>query len=134
MRLKQSGTTLGPVFKMEKLQRKDAAEYQKIRTEIVNVLEKTGGYEPAVDNLYIDRIASTAIYARKLETFLDSSQATARTYAQVTDTKLKLSKIIDNAMHQLALTRRDRIGKQTESNFVNELKQGMLKALELQNQ
>ena len=134
MKLKRSGSTLGPVFKMEKLQRKDAAEYEKIRTEIVNVLEKTGGYEPAVDNLYIDRIASTAIYARKLETFLDSSQATARTYAQVTDTKLKLSKIIDSAMHQLALTRRDRIGKETESNFVNELKQGMSKALEVQNQ
>ena len=122
------------MFKVEKLQKKDAAEYQKLRNEIINVLEKSGGYEPAVDNLYIDRIASTAIYARKLETFLDSAQATARTYAQVTDTKLKLSKIIDDAMHHLALTRRDRISKQTESNFVNELKQALQKALEPANQ
>lgn len=132
--MEQNGATLCPVMKVEKMQRKDATEYEKIRTEIVNVLERTGGYEPAIDNLNIDQIARTAIDFRKVETFLDSNQATAQTYSQVTDTKLKLSKIIDNAMHQLALTRRDRIGKQTESNLMNQLKQVMLKGLEPTNQ
>ena len=127
MRTKQAGGAPGPVVKMEKLQRKDAAEYERIRSELVEVLEKMGGYEPAVDNIHIDQIARTAIYATKVEVFLDSAQATANTYSRVTDTKLKLSKIIDNAMRQLALARRDRMGKQTESSLMNELREAMLR-------
>lgn len=129
MRMKQAGGAPGPVVKVEKLQRKDAGEYERIRSELVKVLEKMGGYEPAVDNIHIDQIARTAIYATKVEIFLDSAQATASTYSRVTDTKLKLSKIIDNAMRQLALARRDRMGKQTESSLVNELREAMLRGL-----
>jgi len=134
VRMKQAGGPLGPVVKVEKLQRKDAGEYERIRSELVNVLERMGGYEPAVDNIHIDQIARTAIYARKVEVFLDSAQATANTYSRVTDTKLKLSKIIDNAFHQLALTRRDRIGEQTESSLENELREAMLRALKTAQQ
>jgi len=129
VRMKQAGGAPGPVVKVEKLQRKDAGEYERIRSELVKVLEKMGGYEPAVDNIHIDQIARTAIYATKVEIFLDSAQATASTYSRVTDTKLKLSKIIDNAMRQLALARRDRMGKQTESSLVNELREAMLRGL-----
>jgi hypothetical protein len=129
VRTKRAGGTLAGVMKVEMLRRDDVSEYERIRSELVNVLERMGGYEPAVDNIHIDEIARTAIDARKVEVFLDSAHATANTYSRVTDTKLKLSKIIDNAMHQLALARRDRIGRQTESSLMNELRKAMLRGL-----
>jgi hypothetical protein len=134
MKAKQAGSLAAPVIKLEKLQKKDAAEYERIRTQLLNVLERLGGYEPAVDNIHIDLIARTVIYAARVEVFLDSAQATANTYSRVTDTKLKLSKIIDNAIHQLALARRDRIGKQNEGELMRELREAMLKAVKLGEQ
>jgi hypothetical protein len=51
------------------------------------------------------------------------------TYFRVTDIKLKQSKMIDNAIHQLAISRRDRLGNQTEGELMNELREAMLRGL-----
>lgn len=129
MRSKRAGNPPEPVSKLELLSEKDVAEYERTRKELVKVLEKMGGYEPAVDDIHIDQIARIAIYAKRVEIFLDSNTANEDTYFRVTDTKLKLSKIIDNAMHQLALSRRDRMGKQTEASLMIELREAMLRGL-----
>ena len=117
------------VRKMALLTKKDEPEYNQIRNELVKVLEKMGGYEPAIDDMHIDQIARTAVYTKKVEAYLDSELATVDTYVRVTDIKLKQSKIINEAFQQLAIARRDRIGKQTESSLMIELREAMLRGL-----
>jgi hypothetical protein len=114
---------------MPLLTKKDASEYNRIRDELVKVLERMGGYEPAVDDKYIDRIARLTIYTNKVEMYIDSNNATVDTYVKVTDIKLKQSKMLDMAINQLALARRDRLGKQTESSLMNELREAMLRGM-----
>jgi len=118
-----------PVRKIPLLTKKDEPEYNQIRNELVKVLQKVGGYEPSVDDIHIDQIARIVVYAKKVEFYLDSDSATVDTYFRVTDIKLKQSKMIDNAIHQLAISRRDRLGNQTEGELMNELREAMLRGL-----
>jgi copper chaperone CopZ len=129
MKITRVGSPTDPATKLELITEKDAAEYQRTKDELVKVLERLGGYEPAADDIYIDQIARIAIYAKKVEIFLDSGTANVETYSRVTDTKLKFSKIIDSAMRQLALTRRDRLGKESEASLMKELREAMLRGL-----
>lgn len=129
MILKQVGSPPASATKTPSLTEKDAAEYERTRSEIIKVLEKMGGYEPAIDDLHVDQIARTTIYLKKIEFFVDSPLATSDTYSSVTDSKLKMMKSIENAIGQLALSRRDRLGKQTQSSLENELKEATLRAV-----
>jgi hypothetical protein len=108
---------------------KDTPEYDQIRRELIKVLQRLGGYEPAADDIFVDQIARNAIYSRKVEFFLDAATANEHTYAAVTDTKLKLSKIVENAMQQLALSRRDRLGNRNQANVMTELREALLRGL-----
>ena len=100
-----------------------------MKREMPEVLRRLGGYEPAVDDICIEQIARATIYSKRIEIFLDSDNATEFTYTRVTDSKVKLSKTIDNAMHELAVSRRDRMNKQTEGSLMSELREALLKAL-----
>jgi hypothetical protein len=108
---------------------KDTTEYDHIRRELIKVLERLGGYEPAADDIFVDQIARNAIYSRRIEFFLDAPTANEHTYAAVTDTKLKLSKIVEKAMQQLALSRRDRLGNRNQANIMTELREALLRGL-----
>ena len=109
-------------------------EYDRIRRELPEVLKKLGGYEPAVDDICIDQIARATIYSRRVEIFLDSDTATEYTYSRVTDIKLKLWKTIDDTVRRLAISRRDRIAKETEPGLMNELREAMLRELKRSEQ
>jgi hypothetical protein len=113
------------VVKQELLTKKDASEYERTKNALVKVLLKMGGYEPAIDDILIDQIARTAIQAKNLEVFLDSKQSTVNTYSIVADSKLKLIKIIENLTRELALSRRDRLGKQTQSTIIEQIRQAL---------
>ena len=134
MKTKSLGGRPEPVHKMPLLTKKDEPEYSRIKKELVEALQRMGGYEPAFDDLHIDQIARIAIYAKRVEVYLDSGHATVDTYFRVTDTKLKFSKMINDAIHELAVARRDRIGRQTESSLMNELREAMLRGLETKEQ
>jgi hypothetical protein len=108
---------------------KDVSEYERTRRELIRVLKRVGGYEAAADDIFIDQIARNAIYARKVEFFLDAATANEHTYAAVTDTKLKLSKIVEKAMRELALSRRDRLGSRSQANIMTELREALLRGL-----
>ena len=123
MQLKIVGAPPAPVRKRPLLLEKDVAEYERILSEIIKVLEKMGGYEAAIDNINADTIARTMIYMKNIERFMDSDQATEDTYASVTDSKLKMAITIQNAMNQLALKRSDRIKNQTQTSLERELKE-----------
>ena len=107
----------------------DAAEYSRMRRELVETVEKLGGYEPAVDDIHIDMIVRHLIYLRKIEAFLNTETATEYTYASVADSKVKLEKIIENAIRELAISRRDRLTTQTQANLMAELREAMLRGL-----
>jgi hypothetical protein len=100
-----------------------------MRRELVETVEKLGGYEPAVDDIHIDMIVSHLIYLRKIEAFLNAETATEYTYASVADSKVKLEKIIENAIRELAISRRDRLTSQTQANLMTELREAMLRGL-----
>ncbi len=130
MKIKHAGGPPEPPSKLPKLTEKDLGEYERTRSLIVKALERMGGYEPFLDDYYVDLIARTVIYAKKVETFLDSDTANVDTYASVAHTKLKFSKVIENAIHQLALNRRDRLGKETQSDLEKELREATQRATE----
>jgi hypothetical protein len=125
MKIKHVGGPPAKVVKQELLTKKDVPEYERTRYKLVKVLEKAGGYEPAIDDILIDQIARTAIQAKNVEVFLDSKRPTVDTYSAVADSKLKLMKIIENATRELALSRRDRLGKQTQSTIMEQIMQAI---------
>lgn len=125
MKMKHVGGPPAVVEKQELLTKKDVPEYERTKNALVKVLEKAGGYEPAIDDILIDQIARTAIQAKNVEAFLDSKHSTVDTYSVVADSKLKLMKIIENATRELALSRRDRLGKQTQSDIMERIMQAI---------
>lgn len=131
MKTKHAGGPLAKVEKQELLTKKDVPEYERTKNALVKVLEKAGGYEPAIDDILIDQIARTAIQAKNVEVFLDSKRPTVDTYSVVADSKLKLMKIIENLTRELALSRRDRLGKETQSDVINELREITQQGLKL---
>jgi hypothetical protein len=108
---------------------KDTLEYDQIRRELIKALERLGGYERAADDIFVDQIARNAIYSRKVEFFLDAPTANEHTYAAVTDTKLKLSRIVENAMRELALSWRDRLSNRNQANVMTELREALLRGM-----
>lgn len=127
MKMKHVGDPPGEPVKLEKLTEKDVPEYERTKNALVKVLERVGGYEPAIDDILVDQIARTAIQVRNVEIFLDSELSTVDTYSIVADSKLKLMKIIENAIRDLALGRRDRLGNQTESSLMRTIKEELLR-------
>ena len=117
------------VTKVPLITEKDVPEYERTKRQIIRVLERAGGYEAAIDDIYVDLIARTAIYLKRIEFFVDSPRATADTYAKVADSKLKMVKMIDEAVRQLALSRRDRLVEQTQSALEKELKEATLRTV-----
>ena len=112
----------------------DQPQHEKIRKGLIKVLKKFGGYEPAVDDLHIEQIATSAIYSKKTEHFLDSANATEITYSRIIDSKLKLQKMIETALHQLALNRRDRLGQNRELDLMRQLREAIQNAVKDERQ
>lgn len=107
----------------------DALEYFRIRNGLIEVLERVGGYEPAIDNIHIDTIARNIIFQRKADTFLTSDKANEYTFVSVADAKVKFAKIIDNALNHLAISRRNRFDNRTEASLMTELKEIVMRGL-----
>ncbi len=118
-----------PVYKVPLITEKDANEYEAIKAGLVSELKKLGSYEPEVDDLEVDAIARATIYMRNLEKLLDSEKANPETYSRVTDSQAKLRKIIETALHELAVTRKERITTQAGKMGEEELAKLILEAL-----
>ncbi len=117
------------VFKMPLLTTKDAAEYEGIKAGLIARLKAMGSYEPEIDDLHIDAIARATIYLRHTESLLDSDKANEETYSRVTDAQAKLRKMIENALRELAVTRKERMTAQTGKATEEELTKIILEAL-----
>ena len=92
-----------------------AAEYSCTKDHLCRLLEKVGGYEPAIDDIHIDQIVRTFIQLRTCDTFLSQNTANEDTYTRIADAKTKLSKIMMDSIDQLALSRRIRLDNKTKS-------------------
>jgi hypothetical protein len=106
----------------------DKPEHERLRKGIIQLLKRFGGYEPALDDILIEQIASSTIYYKKIERFLDTASATEYTYASIADSKVKWQKTIQTAMRELALSRRDRLSQQDQTNLTRLLKEAIAKA------
>jgi hypothetical protein len=117
------------VYKIPLITEKDAKEYEAVKAGLIGELKKLGSYEPEVDDLQVEEIARATIYMRNLEKQLDSENANAETYSRVTDSQAKLRKIIESALHELAVTRKERITTQAGKAGEDELARLILEAL-----
>jgi hypothetical protein len=118
-----------PVYKVPLITEKDAEEYEAIKAGLVAELKKLGSYDPEVDGLEIDAIARATIYMRNMEKLLDSEKPNPEIYSRVTDSQAKLRKIIETALHELAVTRKERISTQAGRAGEEELARLILEAL-----
>ncbi len=116
-------------FKMPLLTTKDAAEYESIKAGLIARLKAMGSYEPEIDDLHIETIAKATIYLRHTETLLDSDKANEETYSRVSDAQAKMRKMIENALRELAVTRKERMAAQTGKATEEELTTIILEAL-----
>ena len=83
----------------------------------------SGDQESLLDDIWVYRIADCTFYMKKIEYFLDAPTATEDTYSHVIDMQIKQQAMIEHAMEQLALSRRDRAEKQGEAQFVRKLRE-----------
>ena len=105
----------------------DKPELERLRKGIIKLLKKFGGYEPALDDILIDEIASSTIYYKKAEQYLDTASATEHTYASIADSKVKLQKTIQTALRELAVSRRDRLDQQSQANLTQLINENIAK-------
>jgi hypothetical protein len=117
------------VHKIPLITEKDAKEFEAIKANIINELKKQGSYEPEVDDLEVDAVARATIYMKNLEKLLDSEKANEETYSRVTDSQVKLRKIVESASEALAVTRKERITTQAGKAGEDELARLILEAL-----
>lgn len=101
----------------------DRPEVERLRKGLIKILKKFGSYEPEVDDIQVSQIATCTIYSKKSEKFLDAPTATEHTYSRVVDMKAKLQKMIDTAMRELALSRRDRLGEHGEEDLMKKIRE-----------
>jgi hypothetical protein len=106
----------------------DRPELERLRKGIIKALKKFGVYEPALDDILVEQIASSTIYWKRMERFLDSASATEWTYARITDSKLKTQKMIEDAMRELALSRRERLSQKGQTDLARQLTEAIAKA------
>ena len=106
----------------------DIPEIERITKGIIKVLKKSGRYEPEVDDIWVNRIAQCTFYLKKTEYFLDAPTATEHTYSRITEIQTKWQNMIEHAMEQLALSRRDRMETQGEADLKRRLREEIEKA------
>lgn len=106
----------------------DIPEIERVAKDIIKILRKFGRYEPEVDDIWVYRIANATFYLKKTECFLDAPTATEHTYSRITEIQTKQQAMIEHAMEQLALSRRDRIETQGEADFKRKLREEIEKA------
>ncbi|MGP8069415.1 MAG: hypothetical protein ACLP5V_05950 [Candidatus Bathyarchaeia archaeon] len=106
----------------------DQPELERLQKGIIKLLKKFGVYEPVLDDILVEQIASSTIYYKRAEKFLDATSATEYTYASIADSKVKLQKMIETAMQELALSRRDRLTQQGQTDFTRQLQEAIAKA------
>ena len=116
-------------YKVPLITEKDAKEYEAVKAGLISELKKLGSYEPEVDDLQVDAIARATIYMRNVEKVLDSEKADTEAYSRVADSQVKLRKIIEIALQELAITRKDRIATQAGKVGEEELAKLILEAL-----
>jgi hypothetical protein len=92
-----------------------------MQQRLITALKKLDDYEPIIDDLHIEQAVVATICIRKLLAFLKPSTLTLDNYSRITDSITKLTKTRDNALNQLALTRRDRLTHQTQTGIQSEL-------------
>jgi hypothetical protein len=103
-------------------------EIERTAKGIIKVLKKYGGYEPEVDDILVYRIASALLYLKRTELFLDAPQADEKTYTRITDVQAKQQSMIENAMEQLALNRRDRLSRKEEADLTAKIREAIASA------
>jgi hypothetical protein len=122
-------TTKRTVHKVPLITETDAKEYEAIKARLIAELKKLGSYEPEVDDLQVDEIARATIQMRNTEKLLDTGTANGETYSRVTDSETKLRKIVEAALRELAITRRERMASKAQTAEQEELVKRILEEL-----
>jgi len=106
----------------------ESKEYCRIRKNLINALERSGNYVPELDDLLIDRIVRAEIQLKDIQSIADLDTSII-TRTRVVDMEVKLAKIIDNAVYQLSISRRDRLVNRVQTSLEAELKEALRKVI-----
>jgi len=113
-----------PPVKMPRLEQKDRDEFKRLCDNMKLMLQDAGDYQPAIDDLLIERAVTAFIYARKFHEHLDATAATeAETIARIADAISKFDAAFRNALRELAANRRERLKFKTQAEVEGELKE-----------
>ena len=106
----------------------DNPEVKRTAEGIIKVLKKSGRYEPEVDNIWVYRIAHCNHALKKIGFFLQTPTASEHTIVRMTDAQAKQQAMIEHAMEQLSLSRRDRLEEHGDADLKRRLREAIEKA------
>jgi len=101
----------------------DAVQYARITKGVIEFLKKNQNYEPAIDDEFIDQYARAIIESRKADSFLCQNTTTEYTYTTIADGKTKLSKIMNDNINQLGISRRNRLHNEPQTDIMAKIKE-----------
>lgn len=110
--LRGEGGAGAGLVKVPRLLTKDRSRYDELFGEVVGEVRRFGRYS-RFDNLVIDRMVRAVIYSERAEAIIDSNPDDSRVLSAMTDVLTKQNVIIRDCIKQLAMSRRDRISKET---------------------
>jgi len=108
--------------KKPRLDKKEREQADSLASKIAEAIKGMGDYEPAIDDLLIERAVASFIYAGKFEDTLDTL-TDAKMVACYSDAVNKFNIGFRKALEALAANRRERLKFKTQAEVENELKQ-----------
>jgi hypothetical protein len=101
----------------------DALQYTRITTALIEILKKNQNYEEIIDEILVDQLTRAYIQLRNADSFLSQGKPTEDTYTSIADAKTKLSKIMNENINQLGVSRRNRLHNEPQADIMNQIKE-----------
>jgi len=114
--------------KKPRLDKKEREQADSLAGKIAEAIKAMGDYEPAIDDLLIERAVASFIYAGKFEDTLDAIHAEQKTnidpkwISMYADAIAKFNIGFRKALEALAANRRERLRFKSQAEVENELK------------
>lgn len=96
-------------------------EFSNMKTQLINALKDMESHDSVFDFRLVEEIASSAIYVRRGEQYLDNPDCTPETYAAVSDAMAKHAARMRAAIKDLAANRAERLKVKSASSLAAEI-------------
>ncbi|WP_309492301.1 hypothetical protein [Candidatus Hecatella orcuttiae] len=94
--------------------------FKSIKTRLVEALRQTGCYDPAFDDMVVDEVVKSIIDIRTVDRYVEGAKD-LRELAEAFNAKATITRILYQAVEQLAVTRRGRLKRKDMEGFKDTL-------------